>query len=178
MIVNTDGSGNANWQATGLPAVGAGAIITTTASSVSGLNLNTSEFSACFTATGSPAAVPIPGPTDPTNPANNDSNSVGQPKNEKPDDVKETDDEKRQRERTNRGGTDDYRTEGNVVAVDLDARPRTATIATRDGLQVIVLLCRDGCDDPKVGDYLEAEGETENEVLFYADSVTSRRPGR
>ena len=103
---------------------------------------------------------------------------MGQPKNEKAEDKQETDDQKRNRERTNRGGSDDYRTEGNVVAVDLDAKPRTATIATRDGLQVIVLLCRDSCDDPQVGDYLEAEGEKESEALFYADSVTSRRVGR
>ena len=65
-----------------------------------------------------------------------------------------------------------------MVEVDLEARPRTATIATKDGLQVIVLLCRDSCDDPKVGDYLEADGVKEHEALFYADSVTSRRAGR
>ena len=194
VTVNTDGSGNAAWSATNLPAVGVGEVITTTASTVSGFSLNTSEFSACFTTTGtptpspspspspppspSPTPTPTPGAADPTDPANNGGNPVGQPKNEKAEDKQETDDQKRNRERTNRGGSDDYRTEGNVVAVDLDAKPRTATIATRDGLQVIVLLCRDSCDDPAVGDYLEAEGEKESEALFYADSVTSRRVGR
>jgi hypothetical protein len=59
------------------------------------------------------------------------------------------------------------------VAVDLEARPPTATIATRDGLQVIVMLCRDSCDVPKVGDYLEADGVKEHEFLFIADSVST-----
>jgi len=60
--------------------------------------------------------------------------------------------------------------------VDLDAGPPTVTIGTRDGFQTVVLLCRDGCQDPHVGDYLEADGVKENEVLFYADSVSSHRP--
>ena len=195
VTVATDAGGNVAWQAAGLPAVGAGAVITTTASTVSGTGLNTSEFSACFVATApvvtpspspspspspgiSPTPTATPGPVNPTDPANNDGDAQGKPKNEKVEDARETETERQQRERTNRRGSDDYRTEGNVVAVDLDARPRTATIATRDGLQVIVLLCRDSCDDPQVGDYLEAEGEKEHEALFYADSVTSRRGGR
>lgn len=118
---------------------------------------------------------PSPAPPSPNNDGQSDS---GKPKNERADEVRETGTGRQQRERTNRSGSDDYRTEGNVVAVDFDASPRTATIATRDGLQVIVLLCRDSCDDPHVGDYLEADGVKENEALFYADSVTSRRPGR
>ena len=52
-----------------------------------------------------------------------------------------------------------------------------AKIATRDGLQVIVMLCRDGCQDVHVGDYLEADGVKENEALFYADLVVSSSPG-
>jgi hypothetical protein len=202
VTANTDASGNAAWQASGLPAAGVGAFITTTASTVSGTSLNTSEFSACFTATvpvstptptPGPGLSPTPGPTatftptptptpssltNPTDPANSSGADQGKPKNEKSDGKSETDDQKRERERTNRSGSDDYRTEGNVVAVDLNASPRTATIATHDGLQVIVLLCRDSCDDPSIGDYLEADGEKEHEALFYADSVTSRRPGR
>jgi hypothetical protein len=87
---------------------------------------------------------------------------------------RETETERQGRERTNASNLDDYRTEGNIVAVDLEASPRTVTIATRDGQQVIVLLCRDSCQDPRVGDYLEADGVKENEALFYADSVSSR----
>lgn len=124
------------------------------------------------------AATNLDDDTEPNGANNDGQGESGKPKNEREDEVRETETERQQRERTNRSGSDDFRTEGNVVAVDLEASPRTATIATRDGLQVVVLLCRDGCDDVRVGDYLEADGSKEHEGLFYADGVSSRRAGR
>jgi CSLREA domain-containing protein len=132
---------------------------------------------------GDPAATPAPPPPDEGKQGEDDSDkrdtaagNRGNNESLRSQSGRATEEQREQSRRTNRGGLDDYRTEGNVVAVDRDARPPTATIATRDGLQVVVLLCRDGCDEPRVGDYLEAEGVKEHEGLFYADSVTSRRP--
>jgi hypothetical protein len=84
--------------------------------------------------------------------------------------------ERQQGERTNRLGLDDYRTEGNVVTVD--PASGTPTIATRDGLQIVELRCQDGCGEPRVGDYLEADGVKEHEGLFFAENVTLRRAKR
>jgi uncharacterized repeat protein (TIGR01451 family) len=87
---------------------------------------------------------------------------------------KETEEQRQQRERTNRSGQDDYRVEGNVMAVTCDADPPTVTIADRDGL-VTVRLLRDAattCGSIKVGDYLSAEGEKIDELLFEATDVS------
>jgi hypothetical protein len=276
--VNTDGAGNANWSVAGLPAVPAGTVITSTATTPGGNNANTSEFSACRTvaaagtglivvsplnivtteaggqanftvvlSTVPTANVTIPlassdlteGTVSPANlvftPANAlipqavtvtgqddnladgnvnyaivlglaqsadaaynglnpaDVSAVNQdneivvnppvvPPSDEPNETerekqdRETETEKRQREHTNRLGIDDDRTEGNVVAVDDAASPPTATIANRDGLQVVVLSCKDGCRRVRVGDYLEADGVKENEQLFYAEEVDVHRP--
>ncbi|MFN8526940.1 MAG: CSLREA domain-containing protein [Chloroflexota bacterium] len=82
---------------------------------------------------------------------------------------------KLQRARTNRGSQEDERAEGNALAVDTAAQPTIVTIANRDGLVTIVLLCRDGCDTVHVGDYVEVDGWKEHEALFYADRLTARR---
>lgn len=89
-----------------------------------------------------------------------------------------TEEQRQQKERTNRLGLDDYRTEGNVVDVNLLADQPYATIAMRDGLQRIMLPCKDGCPTAQTGDYLEADGVKEHEALFYAENVTLTRNGK
>ena len=86
---------------------------------------------------------------------------------------KETEEERRQRERTNRGGEDDYRIEGDVTDVACGDSPKTVTLVNRDGL-VTVRLYRDAenaCDSIRVGDYLTVEGEKIHELLFEATDV-------
>ena len=98
-----------------------------------------------------------------------------------PSDDKErrlTETQRQQRERTNTSGLDDYRTEGNVVEVHLDANPPYVVLGMRDGNQTVRLTCGDDCPDIKVGDYIEAEGVKENEQLFEAESVVVTRNGQ
>jgi uncharacterized repeat protein (TIGR01451 family) len=92
--------------------------------------------------------------------------------------AKLTQEARQQRQRTNQLGMDDYRTEGNVVEVNLMADVPYAVVAMRDGLERIILPCKDGCPTAQVGDYLEADGVKENEYLFYAENVTLTRRGR
>jgi hypothetical protein len=92
--------------------------------------------------------------------------------------AKLTQEARQQRERTNRSNLDDYRTEGNVVEVNLMADVPYAVVAMRDGLERIALPCKDGCPTVQVGDYLEADGVKENEALFIAESVTLTRGGK
>jgi choline-sulfatase len=89
-----------------------------------------------------------------------------------------TEEQRQQRERTNAGNRADVKTEGNVVEVHLDANPQNVVIGTGDGRQVIRVTCGDDCPDIRVGDYLEADGEKENEQLFYADSIEVTRGGQ
>ena len=148
--------------------------VTNTASVVSaGIDGNPSDNVAS-------AAVDIGG-TD-TNKPNNDD------ENDKP---KETEEERRQREHTNRGGLDDDRTEGNVVAVrcadgavadsvgwmDDGMDAPYAVIVNRDGLQKVRLIgeARTTCRSIKVGQYLEADGVKQTEQLFDAENVTLRK---
>jgi hypothetical protein len=98
-----------------------------------------------------------------------------------PSDDKErrlTETQRQQRERTNTSGLDDYRTEGNVVEVHLDANPPYVVLGMRDGKQTVRLSCGDNCPDIRVGDYLEAEGTKEHEQLFEAESVVVTRNGQ
>jgi uncharacterized repeat protein (TIGR01451 family) len=93
-------------------------------------------------------------------------------------DDKPTEQERRQRERTNAASEDDERTEGDVIDVsgnELD--PPEIVIGTRDGPQTVRLV-KDAKGDARhirVGDYLEADGWKEHEGLFYADGVKIRR---
>lgn len=89
-----------------------------------------------------------------------------------------TETERQQRERSNNSGLDDYRTEGNVIEVRLDANPPFVVVGMRDGAQTVRLSCGDDCPDIKVGDYIEAEGVKENEQLFDAESVVVTRNGQ
>jgi uncharacterized repeat protein (TIGR01451 family) len=139
------------------------------------------------TATATPTSTPTPTPTPaPAISANNDDEEEEQ-------EGRLTEEERHQRERTNRSGLDDYRTEGNVVAVRCNAAspvpvPTTgfvtapddvpyALIATRDGIQQVRLLdeARTTCRSIREGDYLEASGEKQHELLFEAESVTITR---
>jgi len=98
-----------------------------------------------------------------------------------------TETQRHQRSHTNASGQDDYRTEGNVLEVRCDASPPQyevafpthipyLVIATRDGNQQLRLLygTRAQCQSVKVGDYAEAEGEKQHELLFDAHDLTVR----
>jgi CSLREA domain-containing protein len=72
---------------------------------------------------------------------------------------------------TNAGSPEDARVEGNVVAVDHDARPPMVTIADRDGL-VMLLLRGDAANVPvQIGDYVSARGEKVTEQLYEIDDL-------
>jgi len=113
------------------------------------------------------------------------------------DERKLTEEEKLQRERTNTGGFDDIRTQGDVVGVRCDLGAAIpvqaqgevpfnrdevpyALIVTVDGIQQVRLLydTRTQCGSIQPGDYLEVDGVKQNESLFDAESVTIRRGGR
>ena len=83
-----------------------------------------------------------------------------------------TETERRQKERTNRLGIDDDRTEGNVVSVGQDERGPFAVIANRDGQVTVLLQCDGGCPKVQAGQYLEADGVKEHEQLFTAYNIT------
>ena len=106
------------------------------------------------------------------------------PAQAKPDDDTDdrprlTEEQRQQRERTNRAGLDDYRTEGNVVSIDCAAGPPTVTIANRDGDVTLLLLHEAAaeCERARVGDYAEAIGEKQHEQLYEAHQLTLRRGG-
>jgi hypothetical protein len=84
---------------------------------------------------------------------------------------KETEEQQQQRQRTNTGNRDDLYTEGNVVEVHQDEQPPYVVIGNKDGLVRINLLCGSQCPTIRVGDYLEADGEKQNEQLFDATDV-------
>ncbi len=89
-----------------------------------------------------------------------------------------TEEQREQRQHTNQLGLDDYRTEGNVVEVHLDAEPPFVVIGMRDGLQVVRLACGSHCPQIQVGDYLEADGVKIDETLFEAENIKLTHPGR
>ena len=108
------------------------------------------------------------------------------------DDEEEVTRRRRARNNATRGN-DESRTEGNVVGVRCVASDPIPTlergfivepdmlpyamIANRDeGAQKILLIRESAklCKHIHVGDYLEAEGEKQSEVLFYADDVSVR----
>jgi hypothetical protein len=86
-----------------------------------------------------------------------------------------TEEQRQQRQHTNTGNRDDVHTEGNVVAVFADADPPYVMIGTRDGQQRVNLLCGTQCPTIRVGDYLEADGEKQHELLFDATDVSVSR---
>jgi hypothetical protein len=92
---------------------------------------------------------------------------------------KPTEEQRQQKERSNRSNLDDYRTEGNAVASDCAATIPTVTIANRDGNVVLNLLhdARDVCRLVQPGDYVEAIGEKQHEQLYDVDQLTVRRNG-
>jgi hypothetical protein len=94
------------------------------------------------------------------------------PKDNK-DDIKPklTEEQRQQKQHTNKGNRDDVYTEGNVVEVHQDEQPPYVVIGNKDGLVRVNLLCGDQCPTIKVGDYLEADGEKQSEVLFDATDV-------
>ena len=89
-----------------------------------------------------------------------------------------TEERRQQQERTNQHGLDDYRTEGNVTEVNFIVDQPFAIVMMRDGPQKIILPCKGGCPDVRVGDYLEADGVKENEQLFYAENISLTRGGK
>ena len=120
--------------------------------------------------------------TQPIISANNDAKE-----DEKP---KETEEERQQRQHTNRSGKADVHTEGNVIAVEKAAGGKSllVTIAlVRNETLVVQAPCFGDaanitCPDIQVGDYLEADGY-QNGVgdpnsYFVGDNVTVLRNGK
>jgi hypothetical protein len=91
-----------------------------------------------------------------------------------------TEEQRQQRRRSNRSGLDDTRIEGDVVAVDTQARPPTITIASRDGEVTLRLQddAREQADDVRVGDYVRAEGEKTTRACTTSRTWTSRNGRR
>ena len=90
-----------------------------------------------------------------------------------------TEEQRQQASRTNRSNLDDYRTEGNAVTSDCDAEWPSVTIANRDGHVVLKLLhdAKSSCRLVQPGDYVEAIGEKQHELLYHAHQLTVRRNG-
>ncbi|MFN8526793.1 MAG: Calx-beta domain-containing protein [Chloroflexota bacterium] len=84
--------------------------------------------------------------------------------------------QKLQKDHSNQMGFDNYGTQGDVLSVDLKAEPPTIVIGNVDGKQVLVLRCKGSCATPKPGDYVEADGEKENEGLFWVDELKIKNP--
>lgn len=103
------------------------------------------------------------------NPPNNDAGR------ERTESQRRTEQQRQQSEQTNRSGRDDVHSEGDVSAVDLSKQPPEITILTRDGPQIVQLLCGGQCPAVKVGDYVEVDGAKQHEGLFTADTVTVTR---
>jgi hypothetical protein len=80
--------------------------------------------------------------------------------------------QRQQQDRTNQYGLDQYRTEGNVIAV---ARTETGLVLTlalgRGETLDVVFACQRECPAVSVGDYLEARGETDDEGRFQAEEL-------
>lgn len=89
-----------------------------------------------------------------------------------------TDEERQQHQHTNAGNKDDVYTEGDVVEVHLDEQPPYIVIGTRDGLERVNLPCGRDCPAIQVGDYVEADGQKQNEALFDATDITVWRDGK
>ena len=70
------------------------------------------------------------------------------------------------------------RTEGPIVEVACNADRPYVLIAVREGLQMVHMV-RERCVEAVVGDYLEADGVQEHELLFDADEdgIKLRRRG-
>jgi hypothetical protein len=84
-----------------------------------------------------------------------------------------TRDERRQRAATNRLGSDDVHTEGNVLQVACKEEAPYLVIGMRDGEQTVRLhdTAREKCGSVRVGDYVMADGTKEHELLFDADEL-------
>jgi large repetitive protein len=110
------------------------------------------------------------------------------PNNDDEDEEKKprTEAERHRRAHTNASGQDDYHTEGNVLEVrcNQDTPPQydvpfpTHTpylvLGTKEGKQQLRLTkkdARDGCQSARVGDYAEADGDKEHELLFNAHTL-------
>ncbi|MFN8523583.1 MAG: hypothetical protein U0821_10850 [Chloroflexota bacterium] len=103
---------------------------------------------------------------------------VFDPNNDDEKKKKETEEQKQQRERTNRHGLDEYRTEGNVISHGTDDDGAFVMIANRDGLVKLRLGKQVGKITVCVGDYLEASGVKQHELLYEAEDVTVSKKSR
>ena len=136
---------------------------------------------------GAPAPPPSP-PAPPTaQDAPNDPNNDDE-EDEKP---KETEDQRRNRERTNAGPRGDITIEGNAIAVERAPELNSLLVTigmTRGETQVVQVPCfgtggATECYDIRVGDYLEADGYQNgvgdpNTYFVASDSVEVTRNGR
>jgi hypothetical protein len=86
-----------------------------------------------------------------------------------------TEEQRQNRQLTNRSNRDDLFIEGNVLEVGTDTDGSFIVIANRDGKVKVRLNCKNGCPTVRVGNYVEANGVKQNEQLFDAEDVSVRR---
>jgi hypothetical protein len=98
---------------------------------------------------------------------------VPQPPDDKPDSrPRLTETQRQQKERTNQYGLDQYRTEGNVIAVERGEDGLVVTLALGRGETIdVVFACKHDCPNVRVGDYVEADGEVHDDGRFQADDI-------
>ena len=127
-----------------------------------------------------PAPVAVPGVLDPvpgaiTQPEVGSYPQTAQyfPEDDTDKSQKLTRDERRQRSSTNRLGSDDVHSEGNVLQVACKEETPYLVIGMRDGDQTVRLhdSAREKCSSVRVGDYVLVDGVKEHEQLFDADEL-------
>lgn len=136
---------------------------------------------ATVTATATPTATPSPAAlASPQAGAAHEGQEHADDRRERRESARLTEEARQQRERTNRAGPDDYRIEGDVLAVACDAPAPAVIVANRDGSVTVELAGQAAtlCGVVHPGDYVEAEGEKQTEAYFLATEVTITRNGR
>jgi hypothetical protein len=132
----------------------------------------TSTPTSTATSTPSPTATVIPSTT-----ATATSIPPAPPRDENREDSPRTvtEEQRRQRQRTNAGNRADMATEGNVTEVTRTPDGLVIVIANADGLVRIVYPCGSSCPTIRVGNYVQVDGTKDNEQLYQADEVTVTR---
>jgi hypothetical protein len=89
---------------------------------------------------------------------------------------KRTETQRQQDDHTNRYGLDQYRTEGNVIAVEHTDTGLVITLGLGRGETLdVVFECQNRCPSVSVGNYVTVTGEAGDDGRFLADTVTVER---
>ena len=121
--------------------------------------------------TSTPTATPTPTQVS-LLPSSGDDPGKGAGKGSKDDKSNNKTEEQSQQDQHTNEGSDDYGTEGNVIAIVTDADEPEIIIANRDGKVTVIMRCGSQCPDVHVGDYVVIQGEKVNELLYIAEDVS------